>query len=110
MSLPNPSDGWRSSSSRLLALYSSLFVAWSAILMGVMYYEVSGYLDKLAKHSLMQRQHLFSHFRGEQLEDALAASMTFDIRGIDAYGLFSADGVYLGGALQQIPEGLPLDG
>ena len=110
MSLPNPSDGWRSSSSRLLALYSSLFVAWSAILMGVMYYEVSGYLDNLAKHSLMQRQHLFSHFRGEQLEDALAASMTFDIRGIDAYGLFSADGVYLGGALQQIPEGLPLDG
>ncbi|AVX88819.1 MULTISPECIES: sensor histidine kinase [Pseudomonas] len=110
MSLPNPSDGWRSSSSRLLALYSSLFVAWSAILMGVMYFEVSSYLDNLAKHSLMQRQHLFSHFRGEQLEEALAASMTFDIRGIDAYGLFDAQGVYLGGALQQLPEGLPLDG
>ncbi len=110
MSLPNPSDGWRSSSSRLLALYSSLFVAWSGILMGVMYFEVSGYLDSLAKHSLMQRQHLFSHFRGEQLEDALAASMTFDIRGIDAYGLFAADHTYLGGALQQMPAGLPLDG
>jgi hypothetical protein len=36
--------------------------------------------------------------------------MTFDIRGIDAYGLFDAQGVYLGGALQQLPEGLPLDG
>ena len=34
MSLLNPSKGWRSSSSRLLALYSSLFVAWSCILMG----------------------------------------------------------------------------
>ena len=67
MSLPNPSKGWRSSSSRLLALYSSLFVLWSGILMGVMYYEVSAYLDNLAKHSLMQRQHLFSHFQGEQL-------------------------------------------
>ena len=86
MSLPNPSNGWRSSSSRLLALYSSLFVIWSAILMGVMYYEVSAYLDNLAKHSLMQRQHLFSHFQGKQLADALAVSMTFDIRGIDAYG------------------------
>ena len=41
MSLLNPSNGWRSSSSRLLALYSSLFVAWSCILMGVLYYEVS---------------------------------------------------------------------
>ena len=110
MSLPNPSKGWRSSSSRLLALYSSLFVLWSGILMGVMYYEVSAYLDNLAKHSLMQRQHLFSRFSGEQLVDALAVSMTFDIRGIDAYGLFDAQHRYLSGALRHIPEGLPLDG
>ncbi|TPG74155.1 sensor histidine kinase [Pseudomonas arsenicoxydans] len=110
MSLPNPSKGWRSSSSRLLALYSSLFVIWSAILMGVMYYEVSDYLDNLAKHSLMQRQHLFSRFQGEQLVDALAVSMTFDIRGIDAYGLFDHQHRYLSGALRFIPEGLPLDG
>jgi signal transduction histidine kinase len=109
MSLLNPSKGWRSSSSRLLALYSSLFVAWSGILMGVMYYEVSGYLDNLAKHSLMQRQHLFSRFQGEQLVDALAASMTFDIRGIDAYGLFDAQHRYLSGALREIPPDLPLD-
>ena len=110
MSLPNPSKGWRSSSSRLLALYSSLFVLWSGILMGVMYYEVSTYLDNLAKHSLMQRQHLFSRFSGEQLLDALAVSMTFDIRGIDAYGLFDAEHRYLNGALRHIPKGLPLDG
>jgi signal transduction histidine kinase len=109
MSLLNPSKGWRSSSSRLLALYSSLFVAWSGILMGVMYYEVSGYLDNLAKHSLMQRQHLFSRFQGEQLVDALAASMTFDIRGIDAYGLFDAKHRYLSGALREMPADLPLD-
>ena len=110
MSLPNPSKGWRSSSSRLLALYSALFVTWSGILMGVMYYEVSAYLDNLAKHSLMQRQHLFSRFQGEQLVDALAVSMTFDIRGIDAYGLFDDQHRYLSGALRHIPHGLPLDG
>lgn len=110
MSLPNPSKGWRSSSSRLLALYSALFVVWSGILMGVMYYEVSAYLDNLAKHSLMQRQHLFSRFQGEQLLDALAVSMTFDIRGIDAYGLFDSQHRYLSGALNHIPHGLPLDG
>jgi signal transduction histidine kinase len=110
MSLPNPSKGWRSSSSRLLALYSSLFVLWSGILMGVMYYEVSAYLDNLAKHSLMQRQHLFSRFSGEQLVDALAVSMTFDIPGLDAYGLFDEQHRYLSGALRHIPKGLPLDG
>ena len=76
MSLPNPSKGWRSSSSRLLALYSFLFVAWSCILMGVLYYEVSDYLGNLAKHSLMQRQHLFARFKGEQLDDALASEIS----------------------------------
>jgi signal transduction histidine kinase len=110
MSLPNPSKGWRSSSSRLLALYSSLFVLWSGMLMGVMYYEVSAYLDNLAKHSLMQRQHLFSRFSGEQLVDALTVSMTFDIPGLDAYGLFDEQHRYLSGALRHIPKGLPLDG
>ncbi|HCN64233.1 MAG TPA: two-component sensor histidine kinase [Pseudomonas sp.] len=110
MSLPNPSKGWRSSSSRLLALYSFLFVAWSCILMGVLYYEVSDYLGNLAKHSLMQRQHLFARFTGEQLDDALATSMTFDLRTVDAYGLFDAQHRPISGPILAIPPDLPLDG
>jgi signal transduction histidine kinase len=110
MSLLNPSKGWRSSSSRLLALYSSLFVVWSCLLLGVMYYEVSSYLDNLARHSMMQRQHLFSRFHGGQLDEALLASRTFDQRGVDAYGLFDALQRPLHGLIRQIPEGLPLDG
>ncbi|WP_311969292.1 HAMP domain-containing sensor histidine kinase [Pseudomonas baltica] len=110
MSLPNPSEGWRSSSSRLLALYSFLFVAWGSILMGVMYYEVFTYLDSLARHSLMQREQLFSRFQGRDLEDALAASSTFDDRAFDAYGLFDDRLNPLAGELLRIPKGLPLDG
>ena len=110
MSLPNPSKGWRSSSSRLLALYSFLFVAWSCILMGVLYYEVSDYLGSLAKHSLMQRQHLFARFEGEQLDEALATSMTFDMRAVDAYGLFDEQRKPLSGPIRSFPAGLPLDG
>ena len=110
MSLLNPSKGWRSSSSRLLALYSTLFVAWSCLLLGVMYYEVSGYLETLAKHSLMQRQHLFSRFQGDQLVEALTTSMTFDMRAIDAYGLFDEQREHLSGPIREIPDDLPLDG
>lgn len=91
MSLLNPSKGWRSSSSRLLALYSFLFVAWSGILMGVLYWEVTGYLSNLARHSLMQRQHLFSRFQGYQLVEALTTSEKFDMRAVDAYGLFDSE-------------------
>ena len=110
MSLPNPSKGWRSSSSRLLALYSFLFVAWSSILLGVLYYEVSTYLASLARHSLMQRQHLFSRFHGLALNEALAASEAFDDRTFDAYGLFDDQLRPLAGELVQVPRGLPLDG
>ncbi|MFC6339765.1 HAMP domain-containing protein [Pseudomonas sp. CCM 7891] len=110
MSLLNPSKGWRSSSSRLLALYSTLFVAWSCILMGVLYYEVSGYLSTLSRHSLMQRQHLFQRFEGEQLEEALSTSLAFDMKGVDAYGLFDAHYRPLSGPVRIIPPDLPLDG
>ena len=82
MPLLNPSKGWSSSTSRLLALYSFLFVAWSSILMGVLYFEVSSYLSKLTRHSMLQRQHLFAHMSGKQLDDALIASQAFEERSI----------------------------
>jgi signal transduction histidine kinase len=110
MSLPNPSKGWRSSSSRLLALYSFLFVAWSSILMGVLYWEVTSYLNTLARHSLMQRQQLFSRFEGAQLDDALATSDKFNMRSVDAYGLFDKDLKPISGPIHEIPEGLKLNG
>ncbi|NNJ14826.1 HAMP domain-containing histidine kinase [Pseudomonas putida CSV86] len=110
MPLPNPHKGWSSSTSRLLALYSFLFVAWSSILMGVLYFEVSSYLNKLTRHSLTQRQHLFAHMSGKQLDDALIASQAFEERSFDAYGLFDAQFNPLGGQIRQMPAGLGLDG
>ncbi|WP_065759477.1 sensor histidine kinase [Pseudomonas defluvii] len=110
MPLPNPSKGWSSSTSRLLALYSFLFVAWSSILMGVLYFEVSGYLNKLTRHSLQQRQHLFAHMSGKQLDDALIASQAFEERSFDAYGLFDAAFNPLSGEIRKIPPELGLDG
>ena len=49
-------------------------------------------------------------FNGAQLDEALATSMTFDMKGMDAYGLFDGQQRPLSGPLQQIPAGLPLDG
>jgi len=110
MPLLNPSKGWSSSTSRLLALYSFLFVAWSSILMGVLYFEVSSYLNKLTRHSMLQRQHLFAHMSGKQLDDALIASQAFEERSFDAYGLFDAQLNPLGGRIRAIPKELRLDG
>ncbi|WMJ69610.1 HAMP domain-containing sensor histidine kinase [Stenotrophomonas sp. 24(2023)] len=110
MSSAKLSDGWRSSSSRLLGLYSLLFVAWSCVLLGVLYWRVSLYLDELAQSAVLQRAHLFEHFTGDGLAEALRENRRYDVHGIDAYGLFSAQGEPLAGVLRALPPQLPLDG
>lgn len=78
--------------------------------MGGLYYEVSGYMNNLARHSLMQRQHLFSRLHGEQLVEALTSNMKFDMPTVDAFGLFDSQKKPLYGAIKSIPAHLPLDG
>jgi len=104
------SDQWRSSSSRLLGLYCVLFVAWSSVLLGVMYWRVSDYLNDLSESGLQQRAHLFVKFEGQALDDALRDSLRYDLHQVYAYGIFSASGRPLAGPLVAIPAGLHLDG
>ncbi|MGZ0714360.1 sensor histidine kinase [Pseudomonas palleroniana] len=110
MLLPNPVKGWRFSGNRLLALYSFLFVTWSCILMGWLYYDVFSSLENLAKQSLMQRQQFFEQLEGDQLIEALSAGIKFDASDADTYGVFDEQKRPLNGPLQQIPARLPLDG
>ncbi|SDI69619.1 sensor histidine kinase [Pseudomonas panipatensis] len=110
MSLPNPSEGWRSSSSRLLALYSFLFIAWGSLLMGILYWEVSSSLDSLSAHSLISRANLFSRFEGDKLDAALSTGQVFDERVNDAYGLFDRNGLPISGKIHHIPLNLKRDG
>ena len=104
------SDHWRSSSSRLLGLYCVLFVAWSSVLLGVMYWRVSDYLNDLAESGLQQRAHLFEKFEGQALDDALRDSLRYDLHGAYAYGIFSRSGQPLAGPLLAIPGDLRMDG
>lgn len=110
MSSPPLSEDWRSSGSRLLGWYSLWFVLWCALLMGSMYWRVNSYLQTLADQSLRQRAHLLEQFSGEALPQALADNQRYDVHGIDAYGLFAADGTPLRGQLRSIPQWLPQDG
>jgi len=110
MSSTRTTDQWRSSSSRLLGLYCILFVAWSSMLLGVMYWRISDYLSELSESGLQQRAHLFMTFEGRALDDALRDSQRYDLHQVYAYGLFSRDGRPLSGPLVALPEGLRMDG
>ncbi|GAB3057542.1 sensor histidine kinase [Stenotrophomonas tumulicola] len=109
MSSTRLTEGWRSSSSRLLGLYCLLFIAWSSVLLGVVYWRVSNYLDDMSESALLQRAHLFHRFQGDVLDDALNDSLRYDIHGTYAYGMFTAQGKHLAGPLMAFPAGVRAD-
>ncbi|WP_249676032.1 sensor histidine kinase [Pseudomonas abieticivorans] len=104
------SEHWRSSNSRLIGLYALFFVAWGAVFTGVLYCEISRYLGTVADRTLMQRAHYYRKVDDAHLESELASSEAYSIPGIDAYGLFDADGTHVAGDLLKLRASLPDDG
>jgi signal transduction histidine kinase len=110
MFLSKKTDRWRSSNSRLIGLYALFFVAWGAVFTGVLYWEISGYLRTVAERTLMQRAHYYQKVGDDALVAELAGSEVYSTPGIDAYGLFEADGRHITGDLLKLRSTLPDDG
>ena len=108
--MPLKTDRWRSSNSRLIGIYAIFFVVWGAVLTGVLYVEISGYLGTVAERTLMQRAHYYQKIDDAKLIDELQGSEVYSIAGIDAYGLFEANGQYVTGDLLKLRSNLPDDG
>jgi len=110
MSSSTKTERWRSSGSRLIGLYALFFVAWGAVFTGVLYWEITRYLGTVAERTLMQRAHYYQKVSDAALVSELAGSEVYSTPGIDAYGLFEADGTHLTGDLLKLRSNLPDDG
>lgn len=108
MFLSKKTDRWRSSGSRLIGLYALFFVAWGAMFTGVLYWEISRYLGSVAERTLMQRAHYYQKVSDEALISELAEGESYSTPGLDAYGLFEADGRHLTGNLRKLRANLPM--
>ena len=108
--MPARVERWRSSSSRLIGLYALFFVAWGAVFTAVLYWEISNYLGTVAERTLLQRGHYYQKVDDAHLADELQGSEVYSIPGIDAYGLFEADGRHVAGDLLKLRTNLPDDG
>lgn len=100
----------RISTVRLLPVYGILFVLWSVLLIGWVQYDTQRYLSSVVDEILRQRVHYLSHIDRERLPDAMAATDALDLRGVMLYGLFDRQGHKIIGNIEQIPEGVSLDG
>jgi signal transduction histidine kinase len=103
-------SAWRSSATRLIAIYGALFVIWSAVLIAIIHWETQRYLSQVVNQILEQRAHYFTTVERDHLPDALATASAADLQGLMAYGLFAADGHRLSGNIAQPPAALPPDG
>ena len=108
---PAPLSGhWRSSTTRLIAIYGLFFLIWSIVLLVAINWQTSQYLEDVVGNILEQRVRFLSHVDREHLPGMLATSGEFDLPGATYYGLFDANGTYLSGNIEHLPEGLPANG
>jgi len=104
------SGRWRSSTKRLILVYGVFFVAWTVVLIGAISWQTASYLDGVVDSILEQRLRYLSSVERMRLPALLAATNQLDLRGLMASGLFDAQGRYLSGDIDHLPDGLAIDG
>ena len=102
--------GWRSSTTRLIAIYGAFFLVWSIVLIGSISWQTTQYLDHVVGDILEQRARFLVGVERDRLPATLATTSELDLRGVMMYGLFDANGAYISGNIDRIPEELPRDG
>lgn len=105
-----PSGRWRSSTKRLILVYGAFFVAWTVVLVGAIRWQTANYLDGIVDSILEQRLRYLSSVERARLPALLAATTQLDLHGLMASGLFDAQGHYVAGDIEHLPEGLAIDG
>jgi signal transduction histidine kinase len=104
---PHP---WRSTTTRLLAIYGVFFSAWAIVLLSLIYWETSQYLTEETEHLLGERAEYFASIDPGRLRERLESTYEFDLLHLNAYGLFNAKGEPVAGNIHAIPAGLEPDG
>ncbi|BBD81244.1 sensor histidine kinase [Aerosticca soli] len=110
MSLPAVPGAWRSAASRLILVYGALFALWALLLLGVVQWEATRYLNGVIDQLLEQRMRYLLATEPTQLPAAVAAASAIDPNGLMALGLFDREGTRLAGNIVRVPDALPADG
>jgi len=86
------------------------FLMWSIVLIFWINWQTTQYLDQVVGNILEQRVQFLSRIDREHLPAMLSTSGELDLRGATYYGLFDANGAYISGNIDHLPDGLPFDG
>lgn len=101
---------WRLTSFRLTVLYGGLFALAVLGLLGLIYAETARYQNQQVDQILRSEAHVFASTSQAQVSAEIAFEIERDIRHINFFGLFAADGHPIAGNLDRIPLQAVLDG
>lgn len=104
------SDHWRSATTRLIMIYGAFFAVWGIVLVAAVYWETNGYLSRVVDAIVEQRASYLVAIDRAHLAEAMESTGALDLRGVMSLGVFSADGRYVTGNIERVPEDLPVDG
>ncbi|WP_266170929.1 sensor histidine kinase [Dyella subtropica] len=103
-------NAWRSTTSRLILIYGALFAVWGLVLVGVIQWETTRYLNTVIDQMLEQRMQYLANSDAQRLPSAVDAASAIDPHGIMSVGLFDASGHAIAGNIAHIPSELAADG
>jgi signal transduction histidine kinase len=101
---------WRTATFRLTLLYGVLFAAGIAALVALIYISAAGYLTRQMDAIVLGEARGLSHAPAEALPARIVEAEGQDQRGVNYYGLFSSDGVWVAGNVHKLPDNLAVDG
>jgi signal transduction histidine kinase len=101
---------WRTTPFRLTVIYGAVFAVSVMALVVLIYVSAAGYLTAQMDQIVLGQAHALSAGPADTLPDRIAQARSADVRQVNYYGLFSADGVWVTGNVRTLPHGLPIDG
>ena len=102
-------NAWRSATTRLIVIYGALFAVWGLVLVGVIQWETTRYLNTVIDQMLEQRMHYLVNADPQRLASAVDAAATIDPHGVMSVGLFDGAGRPLAGNIARLPSELAPD-
>ena len=99
---------WRITSFRLTLLYGGLFAVAVVVLVAFVYHQTAAYQIRQVDQLLRNEMHAFGAGPRDALPGEIEHEMRRDVRHINFYGLFAADGTRIAGNLAAAPRELTL--
>lgn len=100
----------RTTAFRLTLTYTVVLSLGAMTLVGLIYWQVAGYMSRQSDKIVLGEMRQLLYPAPEALPAEIERLQQSDLRGVVSYGLFDAQGQPLYGQVQELPEGMALDG